>query len=159
MKNVHTLSPKWFALALGVVVGTATIGLVTPSDSAAQAGNEARRERRRDALQETFTGWDQLGTVRVSSPQSDQTVNVASGADPSDRIRVRVESASIVIERLVVTYVDGARYESGANLTFSNDHRTHEIDLPGSAKAIERVEFHTSNLPQGQATQVEVWSR
>lgn len=162
MKLSTTSSLGWFGFGTAVLMGVAAIGASSPSAISAQAAGqtpgEVRREERRDTLQDTFTGWDQLGSVRVEAQAADHRINVATGADASDRVRVRVETGSLVVERLVITYVNGQRYEAPANITFSDENRTHEIDLPGTPRAIRRVVFHTSNLPEGQTAQVEVWS-
>ena len=159
MKKSFTFASKSRALAAVALVGIAAIELAAPSAMLAQGSGEARRERRRDALQETFTGWDQLGSAPVSSDSGDVTIQVASGARARDRVRLRVESASLTLDHLRVTYVGGERYEATAALAFSSDHRSHEIDLPGTARAIQQIEFHVSNVPAGQTSQVELWSR
>lgn len=159
MKNDTKPAHRWLGLGLGLLSAITVVEIAMPMDLEAQGSGATRRERRRDTLQDTFTGWDQLGSASVSTASSEQSIQAASGADPSDRIRLRVENASLVIDHVVVTYVDGERYEAEANFAFSTSQRSHEIDLPGAPRAIQRVEFHTSNLARGQATQVEVWSR
>jgi hypothetical protein len=54
---------------------------------------------------------------------------------------------------------DGSTFRAEAALTFSTSNPMHELDLPGDAASVARVEFNYSEIPQGQTAQVEVWGR
>lgn len=130
------------------------------AQSNTQGQNRAqRRDERRDSLRDTFTGWDRLAERTISANGNDQALTVGTSQRTYDRLRLQVNGRTLVVRDVVVTMADGSTYRPESAFTFSASNAMHEIDLPGSAANVARIEFDASDLPSGQNAQLEVWGR
>lgn len=144
------------ALSVGTLV-TTTSGAQTSAERRRE--REQRRDERRDAMRDTLTGWDRLAERTISPAAQSQSLNVGSTERRYDRLRLQVERSSVVVRDVVVTMADGSTFRADATFTFSSSNTTHEIDLPGDAAHVARIDFNYSDIPNGQTAQVEVWGR
>ena len=58
-----------------------------------------------------------------------------------------------------IVFGNGEVYSLGTRLLFGDGSTSREIDLPGDARHIERVEFRYGNLPGGGRAQAELWAQ
>jgi hypothetical protein len=149
---------------LACLLALACSAVVTTTGSAQTAAErrrerEQRRDERRDSLRDTFTGWDRLAERTISPTGNSGTLNVATSEHRYDRLRLQVQTSSVVVRDVVVTMADGSTFRADATFTFSSSNTTHEIDLPGDAANVTRIDFNYSDIPAGQTAQVEVWGR
>lgn len=70
-----------------------------------------------------------------------------------------VERAPVEIFDLVVMFGNGEHYEPHTRLVFGPDSASRNIDLPGGARFIKRVDFRYGNLVAGAQAKVELWGR
>ena len=74
-------------------------------------------------------------------------------------IMIVVERAPIELFDLVVTFGNGERYEPHTRLVFGTESTSRNIDLPGRARIIQRVDFRHGNLVAGAQAKVELRGR
>jgi hypothetical protein len=72
---------------------------------------------------------------------------------------VVVERAPIELFDMVVTFGNNERWEARTRLVFGRDTTSRNIDLPGGARFIKRVDFRYGNLVGGAQAKVELWAR
>ena len=158
------MKKKLTTLACLVALGAtsiATYATVADAQTSAERRREReqRRDERRDTLRDTFTGWDRLAERTISATGTSGSLAIATNDKRYDRVRLQIAQSSVVLRDVVVTMTDGSTYRAEAALTFSASNTVHEIDLPGNAASIARIDFNYSEIPQGQTAQVEVWGR
>lgn len=74
-------------------------------------------------------------------------------------LMIVVERAPVEIFDMVVTFGNGERWEPRTRLVFGPDSTSRNIDLPGGARTIQRVDFRYGNLVRGTRAKVELWGR
>jgi len=70
-----------------------------------------------------------------------------------------VERAPIELFDLAVAFGNGERFEPHTRLVFGADMTSRNIDLPGGARFIKRVDFRHGNLVAGAQAKIELWGR
>ena len=102
------------------------------------------------------SAWDKLGERWVDGRVDRDIVPVAR-RERYQRIMLVVEHSAVEIFDVVIVFGNGEVYSPGSRLIFDQGTTSREIDLPGEARHIERVEFRYGNLPGGGRAQEEVW--
>ena len=151
---------RFFALVALVLVA------LVPFSSAAQPGRarrEERREERRDDVRDraapAMSGWTRLGERGVQGGADHDTIVVTAVSGTFRQIALRVEHSALELFDVTVTFGDSQTFSPGTRFVFAEDTATREIDLPGAARVIRRVDFHYANLPGGGRAQLELWAR
>ena len=137
---------------------------VTPAAALAQRRRrQERREERHDDVQdrvaEAMTGWTRLGERWVQGGADHDTIVVTAVSGTFRQIALRVEHSALELFDVTVTFGDSQTFSPGTRFVFAEDTATREIDLPGAARVIRRVDFHYANLPGGGRAQLELWAR
>jgi hypothetical protein len=130
------------AAGLAGCVATATTGPARPAEAHA-----ARN------------GFVYLGERSVDGGLDHDAIAVGRGDGRFREIMVVVERAPVEIYDLVVTFGDGQRFEPRTRMVFGRDTTSRNIDLPGGARVIRRVDFRYGNLVAGARAKVELWGR
>jgi hypothetical protein len=134
-----------------VLASTACVVHSAPPPRAAERADD-RNDRRFDR----HSQWDKLGERWVDGRVDRDIVPVAR-RERYQRIMLVVEHSDVEIFDVVVVFGNGEVYSPGTRLVFGQGTTSREIDLPGNARHIERIEFRYGNLPGGGRAQVEVW--
>ena len=104
-------------------------------------------------------GFSYLGERFVDGAVDHDVIPVGRRDGQFHEIMIVVERAPVEIFDLVVTFGNGERYEPHTRLVFGADSTSRNIDLPGGARYIKRVDFRYSNLAGGVRAKVELWGR
>jgi hypothetical protein len=136
-------------LALSLAVGLGTSACVVSAGPAARPA-EAHAMR---------NGFTYLGERFVNGGNDHDVIPVGAGDGRWHEIMVVVERAPVEIYDMVVTFGDGERWEPRTRLVFGRDTTSRNIDLPGGARVIRRVDFRYGNLVGGTQAKVELWAR
>ena len=104
-------------------------------------------------------GFVYLGERTVNGGLDHDVIPVGRGDGRFHEIMVVVERAPVEIYDLVVTFGDGERFEPRTRMVFGRDTTSRNIDLPGGARVIRRVDFRYGNLVAGAQAKVELWGR
>ena len=115
-----------------------------------------RRDDRQDRRFDRNSAWDKLGERWVDGRVDRDAVPVVR-RERYQRIMLVVEHSGVELFDLVIVFGNGEVYSPGTRLIFGQGTTSREIDLPGGARHIERIEFRCGNLPGGGRAQVEVW--
>jgi hypothetical protein len=118
--------------------------------------NAERRDDRQDRHFDRNSQWDKLGERWVDG-RVDRDVVAVQRRERYQRIMLVVEHSAVELYDVVIVFGNGEVYSPGTRLTFGQGSTSREINLPGNARHIERVEFRYGNLPGGGKAQVEVW--
>jgi hypothetical protein len=105
-------------------------------------------------------GWDQIGMQLVDF-RGDHDVIRAAGAGRFRSIRITVAGGDIEMFNVRVTFGDGDTFSPPTRLYFGGHSRSRDIDLPGGARIIRRIDFFYKSVRgggQGRAT-VHVYGR
>ncbi|HET7503632.1 MAG TPA: hypothetical protein VFK02_21575 [Kofleriaceae bacterium] len=120
--------------------------------------HEARPARPAEAHAER-NGFAYLGERTVNGGIDHDVIHVGRADGKFHEIMVVVERAPVEIYDLVVTFGNGERFEPRTRLVFGPDSTSRNIDLPGGARFIRRVDFRYGNLVAGAQAKVELWGR
>lgn len=94
--------------------------------------------------------WTELGERVVDGPCDHDSIQLGSrSTNAYSQVRLVVEASDLELYDIVVTFADGTTYSPQTRLTFHEGDSTRQIDLPGTARAIRRVDFRYGNLPGG----------
>jgi hypothetical protein len=104
-------------------------------------------------------GFYYLGERIVNGGVDHDAIHVGRRDGKFHEIMIVVERAPIELFDLVVTFGNGERYEPHTRLVFGADTTSRNIDLPGGARFIQRVDFRYGNLVAGAQAKVELWGR
>ncbi|HEU4410175.1 MAG TPA: hypothetical protein VFS43_33275 [Polyangiaceae bacterium] len=105
-----------------------------------------------------MTGWQRLGERWVNSGVDRDTFLINNRGQYRE-LKVKVEQSSLEMYDMIVTFDDGSTYAPKVRQTFGKDAVSRNIDLPGSARRIKKVEFQYRNLEGNRRAQVELWGR
>ncbi|HEU4731910.1 MAG TPA: hypothetical protein VFT22_28640 [Kofleriaceae bacterium] len=120
--------------------------------------HEARPARPAEA-HATRSGFVYLGERTVNGSLDHDVIHVGRADGQFHEIMIVVERAPVEIYDLVVTFGNGERFEPRTRLVFGPDSTSRNIDLPGRARYIRRVDFRYGNLVAGAQAKVELWGR
>ncbi|HTL32646.1 MAG TPA: hypothetical protein VL326_05960 [Kofleriaceae bacterium] len=138
---------KQLALSLALSLSAAL------SLTACVAGPVAGMQR--DRAFDASSKWDKLGQRWVDGVADRDRIEVHRGERYS-HIRLVVESSSIELHDLVITFENGQQYSPPTRFIFEGGSTSRDIELPGGLRNIARVEFKSGNTTGGRAM-VEVW--
>ena len=104
-------------------------------------------------------GFVYLGERFVNGGMDHDVIQVGRRDGRFHEIMIVVERAPIELFDLVVTFGNGERWEAHTRLVFGAGSTSRNIDLPGGARIIQRVDFRYGNLVAGTQAKVELWGR
>jgi hypothetical protein len=104
-------------------------------------------------------GFAYLGERFVNGGMDHDVIHIGRRDGRFHEIMIVVERAPIELFDLVVTFGNGERYEAHTRLVFGAGSTSRNIDLPGGARIIQRVDFRYGNLVAGTQAKVELWGR
>ena len=135
-------------LAFLVTASAALAGCVVATAPARPAEQHAMRN-----------GFVYLGERFVNGSADHDVLPVGRADGKFHELMVVVERAPVEIFDMVVTFGNGERFEPRTRLVFGRDSTSRNIDLPGGARVIRRVDFRYGNLVAGAQAKVELWGR
>jgi hypothetical protein len=104
-------------------------------------------------------GFYYLGERIVNGGMDHDVIQVGRRDGRFHEIMIVVERAPVELFDLVVTFGNGERWEAHTRLVFGAESTSRNIDLPGGARIIQRVDFRYGNLVGGAQAKVELWGR
>ncbi len=107
----------------------------------------------------TRNGFVYLGERTVNGGVDHDVIHVGRRDGQFHEIMVVVERSPIEMFDLVVTFGNGERFEPKTRLVFGPDSTSRNIELPGGARFIKRIDFRYGNLVGGAQAKVELWGR
>ena len=103
--------------------------------------------------------WHELGDATVDGARDRDTIRVARAHNPLTHILIRVQESDLELYDLVVTFADGSTFSPVMRVTFHEGERSRQIDLPGNARVIRRVDFRYGNLRGAPRARLELLGR
>ncbi|MBI2900526.1 MAG: hypothetical protein HYY17_10090 [Planctomycetes bacterium] len=101
--------------------------------------------------------WEKLGSRVVQFHAEKDVIEVTAKEGKFDKIRFGVEDGDLMMFNVKVVFGDGQAWSPDTKFEFKEGSRSREIDLPGEARFIRRVEFeYKSRIRKGRAT-VNLW--
>ena len=70
-----------------------------------------------------------------------------------------VENSALEMHDVTVHFADGTSFSPPTRHVFAANTRSHVIDLPGTRRSIQSIEFRYGNLPGGGRAQAELWAQ
>ena len=125
----------------------------------ADPGRAERRDDRHDRRVEARTGWDKLGERWIQGGRDRDVIHVGRRDGSFRVIKLRAEHSALVLDEVRVVFGDGTSFSPGTRVVFDRGTWSRDIDLPGGARVIKRVELRYGNLPGGGRAQVDLWAR
>jgi hypothetical protein len=104
-------------------------------------------------------GFEFLGERAVNGGVDHDVILVGRRDGRFHELMIVVERAPVEIYDMVVTLGNGDRWEPRTRLVFGRDTTSRNIDLPGGARVVQRVDFRYGNLIAGTQAKVELWGR
>jgi len=86
-------------------------------------------------------GWVQLGSQQVDFRTEEDTIQVGKSEGRFTKIRIEVEDGDLVMEDIRVHFANGDTFKPEVKHNFKEGDRTRDIDLPGDARHITKVNF------------------
>jgi hypothetical protein len=136
-------------IALGVLMFAFSFA---PRPASAADKSERRKEQREE-------GWIELGTREVNYKKESDVIEVGRQEGRFTKIRLEVDQGDMKLSKLKVTFGDGETFEPDTRYEFNEGTRSHNIDLPGKARAIKRVEFVYKSEKHGPKAVVTLLGR
>jgi hypothetical protein len=103
--------------------------------------------------------WELLGTRRVSFAVDHDVIDVGIREGLFTAVKIDVEGGNLEMYNIRLTFGNGDTWSPNTRVLFREGSWSRTIDLPGSARAIRKVEFwYRSRLRRGQAV-VRVFGR
>jgi hypothetical protein len=93
--------------------------------------------------------WVNLGSRTVNLFYDHDTIHVGAGAGLYTRVRVKVTGNTVFIRDMHITFANGSHYDVPLRFMFLPGTASRNIDLPGAARFIRRVDFTYNKLPGG----------
>ena len=98
------------------------------------------------------SGWEVLGKRQVDYAADKDTIEVTASEGVFTAIRIKVEDGNLEMHDIRVTFGNGDKFEPDVRVNFKEDTRSRDIDLPGEARVIKKVEFkYDSKRRKGKA--------
>ena len=120
---------------------------------------EERRAPPREYRGDPRADWNKLGERWVDGAHDRDVIFVGARDRAYGRIMIVVEHSALEMDNVVVHFADGTAFAPQTRHVFAANTRSHVIDLPGSWRAIQSVEFRYGNLPGGGRAQAELWAQ
>jgi hypothetical protein len=103
--------------------------------------------------------WNKLGERWVDGTRDRDVIRVGARDGAYRRIMIVVENSALEMHDVVVHFGDGTSFSPPTRHVFAANTRSHVIDLPGTRRDIQSIEFRYGNLPGGGRAQAEVWAQ
>jgi hypothetical protein len=120
---------------------------------------EERRAAPREYRADYRGDWNKLGERWVDGTRDRDVIPVGARAGAYRRIMIVVENSALEMQDVVVRFDDGSAFSPPTRHVFAANTRSHVIDLPGTRRNIQSVEFRYGNLPGGGRAQAELWAQ
>lgn len=104
-------------------------------------------------------GWELLGRLTVDGRNDRDSLPVGRRQGRFAKLQLRVTNSSMKMHDVVVVFTDGTRYSPNTRLVFNRGAVSNVIDLPGTRRTIQRIDFRYSDMAGGGRANVEVWAR
>jgi len=103
--------------------------------------------------------WDFLGDSHVDGGRDHDRIVITRARGAFRAIQFRVQGGSVEFDRVVVHYSNGSSEPLRIRSRIPAGGRSHVIDLPGSRRAINSIEFWygKGNWGPGRRPQVQVY--
>jgi hypothetical protein len=137
---------------LASVVALAFAGLAGCVVAAAPAARPAEAHAARN-------GFVYLGERIVNGGVDHDAIHIGRADGQFHELMIVVERAPIELYDMMVTFGNGERWDVRTRLVFGAESTSRNIDLPGGARFIKRVDFRYRNLVAGAHAKVELWGR
>ncbi len=118
-------------------------------------GGEDRAADRPAVAPRRFEGWEHLGSRNVSF-RAERDVVSAAGEGRFRKVMLVVDDADLELFNVRIVFANGDVYSPETRLYFREESRTREIDLPGEARAIRRIEFAYKSVRGGGDGRAEI---
>ena len=96
-------------------------------------------------------GWEVLGEKKVSRRAESDSIRVGIRDGAFRRIQFKVRGADVEFKKVRINYKDGATREIAMRDLIRKGGSSRVIDLPGSARVIDRVNFWYETKGSGRA--------
>jgi hypothetical protein len=103
--------------------------------------------------------WNKLGERWVDGTRDRDVIPVGARDGAYRRIMIVVENSALEMHDVTVHFADGTSFSPPTRHVFEANTRSHVIDLPGSRRNIQSIEFRYGNLPGGGRAQAELWAQ
>jgi hypothetical protein len=107
-------------------------------------------------LQAYAASWVNLGSRTVNLFTDHDTIRVGMMSGLFTKIRVKVSGNTVFMRNLHVTFASGAAADIPVRLMFRPGTWSRNIDLPGAARLIRRIDMTYNKLPGGGRATVTV---
>ncbi|HEY4056414.1 MAG TPA: hypothetical protein VGM39_07385 [Kofleriaceae bacterium] len=107
----------------------------------------------------TESGYVFLGEREVNGGGDHDAIHVGRADGRFHAIRLKAEGSSLELHDVLVTFGDGDKFSPPTRLVFREGEWSRDIDLPGGARVIKRVEFRYGNLPGGGRAHLALFGR
>ena len=132
--------------------GKATVMLLGKKGDGS-AGNDA------PDLNKRHKEFEHLGTRKVDFGADKDTIDVGAKDGRFTAIKLDVDDGELVMWNIKVTFGNDDSYSPDTRLEFAEGSRSRQIDLPGEARVIKKIEFaYKSRISEGKAT-VQVFGK
>ncbi|MGI9281970.1 MAG: hypothetical protein ACR2PX_20395 [Endozoicomonas sp.] len=106
------------------------------------------------------SGWELLGERKVSRRAEVDTIRVGLRDGVFKRIQFKVKGADVDFNKVVVHYKNGQNREVALRSKIRKGGSSRVIDLPGKARAIEKVRFYYDTEGTGRVqASVLLWGK
>jgi len=100
-------------------------------------------------LEAQAASWVNLGSRTVNLFVDRDTIRVGAGSGLFKRVRLQVSGNTVFIRDMHITFANGGGYDVPLRFMFRPGSSSRNIDLPGAARFIRRVDFTYNKLPGG----------
>jgi hypothetical protein len=148
-----------------LAVATITVGVSAQRGGRRDAGAANGRARDAGAAEAGVNDggehaeWHELGEAMVDGARDRDTIQVARAHNPLTKLLIRVDQSDLELFDMNITFADGTTFAPRLRLTFREGDRSRQIDLPGAARVVRRVDFRYGNLPGGGRAHLELLGR
>lgn len=85
--------------------------------------------------------WVKLGQRKVDASLEKDVIEVGREEGRFVSLRIKVDDGDLVLRQMRVVFAEGSDFTPELRHEFKEGSRSHEIDLPGRARVIRRIEF------------------
>jgi hypothetical protein len=113
-----------------------------------------------DPVDAADSKWKRIGSTKVNFALDRDEIVVKQKTRAFSALKLRVRRSALNLHRITVHYRDGTTQPLDLRHSFAPGSESKEIDLPGSARAIQKVVFwyDTKNVAPRKAV-MELWGR
>jgi hypothetical protein len=126
-----------FSMILAMAASAATFTAIQVSHAEDRRDREVRKEERKEEA-----GWVKLGERKVDFKGDHDVIEVGRSEGKFTKLRIRVVEGDMELYKMKVTFEHGDPYEPSTRHEFKEGERSHDIDLPGDARTVKKVEFY-----------------